>query len=69
MNVRSCVPNLICFQTQKQLAKLNNIQVLLKSGLIDLRARNFVHAKTSLCPRCVHARNRVCNLSSPVLDI
>ena len=61
------LPNIIC--TQKQLAKLNNIRVLLKSGLIDLRARNFVHAKTSLCARCVHARNCVCNLSSPVLDI
>ena len=39
------------FQTQKQLAKLNNIQVLLKSVLTDLRARNFVHAKTSLRAR------------------
>ena len=43
------VSNIICFQTQKQLATLNNIQVLLKSILIDLRARNFVHAKTSAC--------------------
>ena len=33
--------------------------------LIDLRARNFVHAKTSLHARCVHARHRARNLSSP----
>ena len=50
------VPNIICFQTQKQLATLNNVWVLLKGVLIDLRARNFVHAKTSLRARCVHAR-------------
>ena len=56
MNVKSCVPNIICFKTQKQLAKLSNIRVLLKSVLIDLRARNFVHAKTSLRVRCVHAQ-------------
>ena len=42
------VPNIICFQIQKQLATLNNIRVLLKGGLIDLRACNFMHAKTSL---------------------
>ena len=42
------LPNIICFQSQKQLATLNNIRVLLKSVWIDLRARNFVHAKT-LC--------------------
>ena len=59
------VPNIICFQTQKQLAALNNIRVLLKSVLIDLRARNFVHAKTSLRASCVHARHRARNLSSP----
>ena len=47
------VPNIICFQTQKQLAKLNNIRVLLKSVLIDLRARNIVHEKTYLHARCV----------------
>ena len=39
------MPDIICFQTQKQLATLNNIQVLLKSDLIDLRARNFVPEK------------------------
>ena len=59
------VPNIICFQTQKQLTTLNNIRVLLKSVLIDLRARNFVHAKTSLRARCVHARHRARNLLSP----
>ena len=35
------VPNIICFQTQKQLASLNKIRVLLKSVLTDLRARNL----------------------------
>ena len=59
------VPNIICFQTQKQLAALNNIRVLLKKVLIDLRARNFVHAKTSLHASCVHARQRARNLSNP----
>ena len=61
------VPNIICFQTQKQLAKLNNIRVLRKSVLIDLRARNIVHAKTYLHARCFHARNRARNLSNPGL--
>ena len=55
MNVRSFLPNIICFQTQKQLATLNNIQVLLKGVLIDLRARNFRHPKTSL-----HGRSSPC---------
>ena len=41
------VPNIICIQTQKQLATLNNIRVLLKSVLTDLRAHIFVRAKTS----------------------
>ena len=61
------VPNIVCFQTKKQLATLNNILVLLKGVLIDLhlRARNFVHAKTFLRARCVHARHRAHNLSSP----
>ena len=48
------VPNLFAFR-QKHPATLNNIQVLLKGILTDLRARNFVHAKTSLRARCVHA--------------
>ena len=59
------VPNIICFQTQKQLATLINIRELLKSVLIDLRARNFVNAKTSLHARYTHARNCTRNLSSP----
>ena len=33
--------------------------------MIDLRAHNFVHVKTSLRARCMHARNRAHNLSSP----
>ena len=60
------VPNIICFQTQKQLTTLKNVGVLVKSVLIDLRARNFIHAKTSLRVLCVHARHRARNLSSPV---
>ena len=59
------VPDIFCFQKQKQLANLNNIQVLLKSVLIDLCACNFVHTKTSLCAPCMHTRHRMCNLSSP----
>ena len=59
------VPNIICFQTQKQLATLNTIVILLKGVLIDLSAPNFVHAKTSLHARCIHTCNRVQNLSSP----
>ena len=43
------VPNIIyCFETQIQFATLNNIQVLLKNVLIDLRARNFVYDKIYL---------------------
>ena len=56
----------ICIQTQKQLNTLNNFWVLLKSVLIDLRARNFMHAKTSLHASCMHACHRAHNLLSPV---
>ena len=59
------VTNIICFQIQKKLATLNNIRMLFKSVLIDLRARDFVHAKRFLRARCVHARQRAHNLSSP----
>ena len=52
------VPNIICLQTQKQLASLNNIRVLLKSVLTDLHVRNFVRASH---------RTRI--LSSPVHNI
>ena len=61
-------PNIICFQTQKQLANLNNIQVLCKGVLIDLRAHNFVQAKTSLFAHCVHACHCGCNLLSPAFN-
>ena len=37
--------------------------------LNDLCARNFMHTKTSLRARCVHARHRARNLSSPVEHI
>ena len=56
------VLNIICFQTQKQLATLSSIGILLKGVSIDLHAHNFVHAKTSLRTHCVHARNRGRNL-------
>ena len=45
------VLSIICTQTQKQIATLNNIRALIKSVLTDLRARDFVHAKTSLRAR------------------
>ena len=61
------VPNIICFQTKKQLATLNNIQVLLKGVLTDLRARYFVYAKTFLHTRFIHTLHHACNLLSPVL--
>ena len=60
------VQNIICFQTQEQLATLNSIAGLLKGVLIDLHTQNFVHAKTLLQECCVHACNCVCNLLSPV---
>ena len=37
----------------------------MKSILIDLRARHFVHVKSSLRARCMHARYRAHNLLSP----
>ena len=43
---------------------LNNIGVLIKGVVIDLRVRNFVHAKISLRARCAQARHRVRSLSS-----
>ena len=61
------VPNVICFQTQKRLTTLKNFRVLLNGVLIDLCARNFVHAKTSLRARCMQARQRARNLLSPAL--
>ena len=60
------VPNIICIQTQKQLATLNNIRVQLKIVLTDLRAHIFVYTRTSLYARCMHIRHHVRNLSSPV---
>ena len=61
------MPNIICFQIQKKLANLNSIRVLFKSVLIDLRACDFVYAKTFLRARCMHARHRARNLLSPVI--
>ena len=62
------VPNIICLQTHKQLPTLNNIQILLKSVFIDLRAHHFMNVKTSLRARCVHARHHARNMSSPDLE-
>ena len=59
------VPNTIYFRTQKYLTTLNDTGVLLKDVLIDLRARNFLHVKTSLCASGVHARHCSLNLLSP----
>ena len=39
--------------------------VLPKGVLIGLRARNFVHAITSLRASCVYARHRARNFSRP----
>ena len=52
-------------KTTCYLTALNNIRAQLKSILIDLRARNFVQVKTSLCARCMQARHHIRNLSSP----
>ena len=37
----------------------------MKYNLVELHARNFVHAKMSLRARCVVARHRARNLLSP----
>ena len=62
------VPNIICFQTQNQLAILNAIGELLKGISSVLLTLNFVHAKTSLRARCVYACHRARNLSSAVSE-
>ena len=41
---------------------------LLKGVLIDLRARNFVHTKTSLHPCYMHAHHCARDLPSPPYD-
>ena len=45
---------------------LNEVAVLVKSVLIDLRACNFGHGKSSLHACCTHARHHACNLSSSI---
>ena len=45
------VANIICFYAQNKLNTLNNIGVLLKGVLFDLRTRKFVHAKIFLRAR------------------
>ena len=66
MNGRSYCAEYYLLSDTKKAYYLNNVGVLVKSVLIDLRARNVVHAKISLRARCVHARHRVRNLSIPV---
>ena len=64
------VPNFFLFNIKKtQLATLSNVRVLLKGVLIDLHACNFVHAKTSLHARCLHARHCAHNLLSLVRQV
>ena len=48
---------------------LNKIGVLLKSVLIDLHAHNFIHTKTYLHARCMHACQCAHNLLSPVTEL
>ena len=57
MNVRSCCTEYYLISDTKILTTVNNIGILLKDVLIDLRALSFVHVKTF----CHRARN----LSSP----
>ena len=51
MSVRSYCAEYYLLSDTKQLATLNSIGVLLDGVLINLRALNFVHMKTSLCAR------------------
>ena len=67
MNISSYCAEYYLVLDTKQLTTLKNIIVLLKGFLIDLRAFNFVHAKTFLPACCVHARHLAYNLSSPAL--
>ena len=64
MNVRSCCAEYLYSDTEK-LATLNNFLALLKSVLIDLCECNYLHGKTSLRARWIHACHSVRNLSSP----
>ena len=65
MSGRSYCGKYYLLSDPKILATLNSIGVLLTGFLNDLCAHNFMDAKTSLRARCVHARNRACNLLSP----
>ena len=65
MNVRSYSTEYYLLLDTKKLNTLSNIGALLKGVLFHLRARNFVQARISLRARCVHARHRACNFSSP----
>ena len=66
MNARSyCAEYYLLSDTKK--TTVNNVGVLVKSVLIDLCAHNFMHAKISLCARCMHARHSERNLSSPAV--
>ena len=62
------VPNIFCFQTQKQLPTLNNIQVLLKS-VLTVRFMWFRASENLFACTLLHTRHCVSNLSSPDIDI
>ena len=51
MNARSYCAEYYLLSDTKKLTTLNNVGVLVKSVLTDLRARNFVHAKIPLRAR------------------
>ena len=65
VNVKSYCAEYYLLSDTKKLNTLNNIGVLLKGVLFDIRGRNFGHVKISLRARCVRARHRARNLSIP----
>ena len=69
MNVRSyCAEYYLLWDTKiTQYLKLHRSTT--QGILIDLRALKFLHAKTSLRARCMHARHRARNLSSPASSL
>ena len=71
MNVRYCCAEYYLLsetKTTRYLKQHPSTTTSTKGVLTDLRARNFVHAKTSLSARCVHVPHRVRNLLIPVIQ-
>ena len=66
MNARSYCVKYYLLSDTKKLTTLNNVGVLVKSVLIDLRTHNFMHSKISVCAHCMHAHHHAHNLLSPV---